>query len=112
ETADIAEAARNTRISKTNDNGSGCSADGNLLVDESIYDAFLAQLQAEGGYLVSDREKELLRTAYWDEDGHRTPETIARAASVVAQRAGFSIPGDKTFLIVPETRIGKEYLFS
>ena len=33
ETADIEEAARNTRISKTNDHGSGCSADGNLLVD-------------------------------------------------------------------------------
>src|SRR5206468_11724092 len=47
ETADIAEAARNTRISKTNDYGSGCSADGNLLADSSIYDALLKQLQAE-----------------------------------------------------------------
>ena len=32
ETADIEEAARNTRISKTNDYGSGCSADGNVVV--------------------------------------------------------------------------------
>src|SRR5438093_13061492 len=53
ETADIAGAARNTRVSKTNDHGSGCSADGNILVDASIYEAFLKQLQAEGGYLVS-----------------------------------------------------------
>ena len=52
ETADVEEAARNTRISKTNDHGSGCSADGNLLVDATIYEAFLEQLQAEGGYLV------------------------------------------------------------
>src|SRR5256714_2039891 len=57
ETADIVEAARNTRISKTNDYGSGCSADGNLLVDASIYDAFLEQLQEEGGYLVNAAEK-------------------------------------------------------
>src|SRR5439155_2743167 len=48
ETADIAEAARNSAISKSNDNGSGCSADGNLLVDASIYDAFLERLQREG----------------------------------------------------------------
>ena len=41
-------------ISKTNDNGSGCSADGNLVVHESIYDKFLEQLQKEGGYLCSD----------------------------------------------------------
>src|SRR5881296_3130685 len=105
ETADVKDAARNTRISKTNDNGSGCSADGNLLVDSRIYDAFLAQLQKEGGYLVDDDEKDLLRAAYWDAGGHRTGDTIARAASVVAERAGFTIPADRTFLIVEEQHI-------
>src|SRR5205085_2054379 len=54
ETADVVEAARNTRLSKTNDHGSGCSAEGNVLVDSTIYDAFLAQLQKEGGYLVDE----------------------------------------------------------
>src|SRR5581483_10179745 len=92
ETANVEEAARNTRISKTNDHGSGCSADGNMLVDARIYDAMLAQLQKEGGYLVNAREKQLLQAAYWDHDGHRTPDTIARAASVVAKKAGFEIP--------------------
>ncbi len=112
ETADIEIAARNTRISKTNDNGSGCSADGNLIVEDSIYDAFLAQLQKEGGYLVNDAEKALLQAAYWDAEGHRTPKTIARSADAVAKVAGFAIPEDKTFFIVPEEHIGKEYLFS
>jgi sulfoacetaldehyde dehydrogenase len=112
ETADIDIAARNTRISKTNDNGSGCSADGNLIVDSTIYDAFLAQLQKEGGYLVNEQEKALLQAAYWDAEGHRTPATIARSADVVAKLAGFEIPADKTFFIVPEQHIGKEYLFS
>jgi len=112
ETANVEEAARNSRTSKTNDHGSGCSADGNLVVAEEIYDAFLAALQREGGYLVRGREREQLQTAYWDEHGHRTPDTIARAASVVAAKAGFSIPPDKTFLIVEETRIGREHPFS
>jgi len=112
ETADIVEAARNTRISKTNDYGSGCSADGNLIVDERIYDAFVQQLQNEGGYLVTAAEKAQLEQAYWDGEGRRTPDTIARAAAAVAARAGFSIPTDKTFLIVEEHRIGKEHRFS
>ena len=112
ETADVAEAARNTRISKTNDYGSGCSADGNLVVESSIYDAMLTTLQEEGGYLVTAREKELLRAAYWDEKGRRTADTIARAASVVAAKAGFAIPDGKTFLLVPEDQIGREHLFS
>jgi sulfoacetaldehyde dehydrogenase len=112
ETADIEEAARNTRISKTNDYGSGCSADGNLLVEDSIYDRFLSQLCREGGYLVSPQQKSLLQSAYWDAEGHRTADTIARPAAVVAKKAGFDIPDGKTFLIVQEDRIGKQYLFS
>jgi sulfoacetaldehyde dehydrogenase len=112
ETADIAEAARNTRLSKTSDNGSGCSADGNLLVEGSIYEAFLAQLQVEGGYLVSESEKQMLLRALWDDEGHRTANTIARPAAAIAQAAGFGIPEGKTFLIVKESQIGKEHRFS
>ena len=89
ETANIEEAARNTRLSKTNDNGSGCSADGNLVVEASIYDRFLDQLQKEGGYLVTEEEKKLLQAIYWDAEGHRTPETVARAAARLAELAGF-----------------------
>jgi sulfoacetaldehyde dehydrogenase len=112
ETADIEEAARYTAISKTNDYGSGCSADGNLVVEASIYGQFLDRLQKEGGYLVAGNEKALLEKAYWDAEGHRTPETIARPAGNVAELAGFTIPNDKTFFIVPETHIGKEHAFS
>jgi sulfoacetaldehyde dehydrogenase len=112
ETADIEEAARNTSVSKTNDYGSGCSADGNVLVDSRIYEAFLAQLVKEGGYVVNADEKKKLQVAYWDGEGHRTPDTIARRAHVVAAKAGFTIPENKTFLIVPEHNIGQEHLFS
>jgi sulfoacetaldehyde dehydrogenase len=112
ETANIEEAARNTRISKTNDNGSGCSADGNLLADSRIYDALLAQLQKEGGYLVNDDEKPRLQAAYWDADGRRTADTIARDAAVVANKAGMTLPEGKTFFIVPERLIGTTHPFS
>jgi len=112
ETADIEEAARNTRLSKTSDFGSGCSADGNLLVDASIYDRFLEQLQREGGYVVTAGEKEMLQAAMWDSEGHRTSETIARPAKRIAEFAGFRVPEGTRFLIVPEECIGKEYPFS
>jgi sulfoacetaldehyde dehydrogenase len=112
ETADIEEAARNTRVSKTSDFGSGCSADGNLVVEATIYDRFLEQLQKEGGYLVNDGEKELLKKVMWDAEGHRTPETVARSAQKMAELAGFALPAGKIFLIVKEDKIGKEHLFS
>ncbi len=112
ETADVVEAARNTRMSKTSDFGSGCSADGNLLVEASIYDAFLEQLIKEGGYLANQEEKEKLQAILWDAEGHRTPDTIAIAAQRIAEKAGFTIPGDRRFIIVKEDHIGKAYPFS
>jgi sulfoacetaldehyde dehydrogenase len=112
ETADIADAAANTRISKTHNNGSGCSCDGNLLVQESIYDRFLEQLQKEGGYLASPENKKQLQAVMWDAEGHRTLETVARSAAKIAETAGFTLPADKKFIIVKEDKIGKEHLFS
>jgi sulfoacetaldehyde dehydrogenase len=112
ETADIADAAMNTRISKTQNHGSGCSCDGNLVVESSVYDAFLTALQQEGGYLASAEEKRQLEAVMWDAEGRRTPDTVARAASVIAARAGFTLPAGKTFIIVKEERIGKAFRFS
>ena len=112
ETADIEEAAKNTRISKINNNGAGCSSDGNLVVDASIYDEFLQQLQNEGGYLASAEEKKLIQAVWWNTDGTRIFDTVAQPASLVAEMAGFNLPKDKTFFIVEEDNIGKEHLFS
>lgn len=112
ETANIEEAARNTMLSKTSDFGSGCSADGNLIIHESIFDTMLEQLQKEGGYLASEAEKAQLRAVMWDEEGHRLPKTVAMAPQKMAEIAGFSIPADRKFVIVMGDGIGKEYPFS
>jgi len=112
ETANIEEAARNTRLSKTSDYGSGCSADGNLIIQEGIFDAMLAQLVKEGGYLASESEKAMLRKAMWDDEGHRLGDTVAIAPQKLAAAAGFQIPADRKFIIVRGDGIGKEHPFS
>ena len=112
ETANIQEAARNSRISKTSDYGSGCSADGNLLVDSTIYDEFIEALQKEGGHLASDEERDKLRAAMWDDEGHRKADTVAIAAPKLAQAAGFEVPESTKFIFVIGDGIGKEHLFS
>ena len=61
ETTIVEEAAHNTMLSKTSDFGSGCSADGNLVVHESIYNEMLECLQKEGAYLANEDEREQLR---------------------------------------------------
>jgi sulfoacetaldehyde dehydrogenase len=112
ETADLEEAAMNTRISKTQNHGSGCSCDGNLLVEATVYDRFLENLLKEGGYLASAEEKSRLEAAMWDAEGRRTIDTVARPAAAIAATAGFSLPPGKSFIIVKEDRIGKNHRFS
>ena len=113
ETADIEIAAQNTRISKTSDFGSGCSADGNIIIQKSIYDQMVKALEAEGGYLCNEEEKQMLRNAMWDEKGNRTFPTIACRPQQTAEVAGFSIPEDRKFLMVEnQGKIGKEHKFS
>ena len=57
---DVKTAAMNVRVSKLSDFGSGCSADGNLLIHDTVYDQMLQSLQEEGGYLCNAEEKEKL----------------------------------------------------
>ncbi|WP_170765788.1 aldehyde dehydrogenase family protein [Ruegeria lacuscaerulensis] len=113
ETADLDIAARNTRISKTSDFGSGCSADGNIIIQRSIYDDMVQALEAEGGYLCSAEEKAMLEAAMWDEKGTRTFPTIACPPQQTAKVAGFSIPEDRKFLMVEnQGQIGQQHKFS
>ena len=112
ETADIEIAARNTRISKTSDFGSGCSADGNILLDSRIYDAFIKALIGEGGYLASSSEAASIERVMWDERGHRLADTVACPPQQIAARAGITIPADRRFIIVENREIGPEYNYS
>lgn len=113
ETADIAIAARNTRISKTSDFGSGCSADGNIIIQRSIYARMVTALEAEGGYLCNADEKAMLAAAMWDDKGTRTFPTIACRPQQTAEVAGFAIPDDRKFLMVEnQGQIGPEHCFS
>lgn len=111
ETADVVEACHNTMLSKTSDYGSGCSADGNIIMHASIYDACIKQLEVEGGYLANDEQREMLRNVMWDAEGHRLADTVAIPPQQLAQAAGFSIPEDRKFIYVIGDGIAKDKMF-
>jgi sulfoacetaldehyde dehydrogenase len=96
---DLHKAAFNTMRSKTSDFGSGCSADGNIVIHESIWDASLKELVEVGGYMLSETEQEAVRKVMWDDQRHRLPDTVALAPQAMTKAAGFEIPEDRKFLI-------------
>ena len=113
ETADLADAARNTRISKTQNHGSGCSCDGNLLVEAPVYDRFLDALQKEGGYLASAEEKAQARRG--DVGRRRAAHARhggARRRASSPTRPASRCPTARSFIIVKEDQIGKAHRFS
>ena len=113
ESADIEVAAKNTRISKTSDFGSGCSADGNIIIQSSIYKQMVKALVNEGGYLCNEQQKIMLEKVMWDETGNRTFQTIACPPQKLAEIAGFNVPENCKFLMVEnQGKIGSQHKFS
>jgi len=100
---DLHKAAYNTMISKTSDFGSGCSADGNIIIHESIFEDAIKALIDVGGYLLNEEEQEAVKKIMWDENCHRLPQSVAQSAQKMAELAGFSIPEDRKFLIARGT---------
>ncbi len=102
ETANIEEAARNTRISKTSDNGSGCSADGNLVVEATIYDRFLEQLQKRERLSRDTTKSKCCKTSCGMLKATAPPPPSRGPPRKSPKSRDSSIPAGKTFLIVEE----------
>ncbi len=111
ETADVKATAMNCMLSKTSDFGSGCSADGNVLVPRKLYADMLDALEDVGGYRANAEERSALGAVMWDDEGHRLADTVAISPQQLAKTAGFTIPADKKFIFVEGTGIGEEHDF-
>ena len=111
ETADLKDAAHKIMLSKTFDFATSCSAENSLVIVESVYDELIANLKAEGGYLVTEQEKVKLQNTMW-EDGHLSRHIVAQPASKIAQLANIELADDKKFIMVEEDGVGEEHPFS
>lgn len=111
ETADLKDAAHKIMLSKTFDYATSCSAENSLLIQEGIYDKMIELLKAEGGHLCNKEEKGKIQAALWV-DGHLNRKIIAQPAGKIAEEAGIKIGEDKSFIMVEESGIGKDYPFS
>jgi len=111
--ADLSLAADCIRRSKTFDLAASCSSDNCLLADKRVYNDLVAELQKQGGYVVEhERDKESLATVIWTPTGALNASAVVKPATEIARLAGFSIPSDRTFLIIKEDSVGPSFPFS
>ena len=112
ESADIDETAVNIFKGKTFDNATSCSAENNIIIHESIFDALMDGLKKQGGYLVTGEDRARLKAAMWPDGSHLSGKIVAKSVKVIAGEAGIQVPEGTTFLMVLGEHIGPEDMFS
>lgn len=111
ETANLEDAASKIAEAQLNDLASGCSTENAIVVEKSISEKFIVEMVKAGAYICSNEEKEKLKSVLW-KDGHLNPEVIVKPAVFIAEKAGFVISNDRTWLVVEEDGIGPNHPFS
>jgi sulfoacetaldehyde dehydrogenase len=112
-TADLDAAAGKIALSKCFDHATSCSSENALLIDETVYEAMLGALAAQGGYLVSPAEKAQLQETMWS-DGTLNRAVVAQSVETICRIAGLQNKAAvrARFLMVEESGVGLDYPFS
>ena len=114
DSADILDASKKIKASKTFDNATSCSSENSLIVINSIYNKTISALEGQGGVLLNDSEKAELQRTMWDKNRVINRKVIARKANEIANIAGLNAKkyNESEFLMVEESGVGYDYPFS
>jgi acyl-CoA reductase-like NAD-dependent aldehyde dehydrogenase len=103
-TADLPQVADKLLTSKAFDNSVTGGGESVLIVEEQVAEALLAELRRAGGYLLTSRERDLLRANLFPDDVPERrfdPRLIGQDAGAIAGKAGISLPPGTRVLLAP-----------
>ena len=111
-TADVAKAVRDVVTGKTFDNGVLCSSENSVVVDAPLVDEVKRQFVANGGYFLNTAEMDAVAKVLLSPQRLPNPALVGRPATVIAQKAGISVPPTTRVLIAELTGVGRDYPLS
>ncbi len=111
-TADVKKAVRDVVTGKTFDNGVLCSSENSVVVDESIAEAVKREFQAQGGYFMSKAEMDAVARVLVSPQRLPNPALVGKAATVIAEKCGITVPAETRVLIAPLDGVGRDYPLS
>jgi acetaldehyde dehydrogenase (acetylating) len=111
-TADVKKAVRDVVTGKTFDNGVLCSSENSVVVDESIAEAVKREFQAQGGYFMSKAEMDAVARVLVSPQRLPNPALVGKAATVIAEKCGITVPSDTRVLLAPLDGVGRDYPLS
>jgi len=112
ETADLPVTAAKICKVKIFDNATSCSAENNIVIQESIFDDLLEELKKTGGHLVTGEDRAKLKAAMWPDGVHLSGKIVCKSVKFIAEEAGIHVPDGTKFIMVLGEHIGPEDMFS
>ena len=104
--ADIPKAIDCILRSKSFDNGTVCASEQSIIVEADMADRVRREAQSRGFYFMDKEEAGCLAKLLFRPDGSLNPKIVGRAATELAQMAGFSVPKGTKILVAREQEAG------
>jgi acetaldehyde dehydrogenase (acetylating) len=111
-TADVRKAVHDVVTGKTFDNGVLCSSENSVVVDEPIAEEVKREFQAQGGYFMNSAEMDAVAKKLVTAQRLPNPELVGKAATLIAEQCGVSVPSDTRLLLAPLGGVGRDYPLS
>ena len=109
---DVKDALEKILRSKTFDYGTVCASEQSIIVESSMETQVRQTAQSMGYYFLSDTEAKALGSILFRPNGAMSPDTVGKAATVLAEKAGFSVPSSTKILVAKERGVGADYPYS
>jgi sulfoacetaldehyde dehydrogenase len=110
--ADLDDAAHKIMLSKTFDHATSCSSENAVVIVDAVYDAAIAALERQGGYMATPDEKVRIVERLWV-DGKLNRAVIAQGPDKLLDVFELGrAPKSTKFVMAEETGIGKAHPLS
>jgi acetaldehyde dehydrogenase (acetylating) len=110
--ADIRKAASDIIIGKTFDNGLLCSSPNSVVADAAIVEELKRELVQQGAYFLNAAEIDAVTKVLVSPQRLPNPALVGRPATVIAEKAGISVPPSTRVLVAPLAGVGRDYPLS
>ena len=111
-TANVHNAIQNIIASKTFDNGTICASEQSIICEECNRDEVIAELRKQGGYFMTADETAKVCKLLFKNGHNMNAKFVGRAATVIAEAAGFSVPEGTKVLVGEQGGVGDGYPLS
>ena len=104
--ADVGQALRCILRSKTFDNGTVCASEQSIIVERPLEDRVRQEAKGLGFYFMNEEEAGRLAKLLFRPNGTLNPEVVGKEATLLAEKAGFSVPFGTKVLVAREEEAG------